>query len=179
VLFPALIHPATGAPATFDVTAPVNQEEATLDGWEIAVQKTFGDSGFGVIANATIVDGNVAFDNLSLDTQFVLLGLSDSANLIGFYENERFQARVAYNWRDDFFNGLAGASSGTPGPVNVQSVGQWDISASYDVSDNLTVFFEGINVTEETTRSFGRSTVQVIQAAQTGARFNIGARYAF
>ena len=178
-LFPSLIHPATGSAVTFDVTAPVNEENATIDGWEFAVQKTFGDSGFGIIANATLVSADVGFDNGSLDTQFALNGLSDSANLIGFYENEKIQARLAYNWRDDFYNGVAGASSGTPGPVNVESYGQWDISASYDVNDNLTVFFEGLNLTEETTRTYGRSTRQVIQAAQTGARYNLGIRYGF
>lgn len=177
-LFPNLIHPATGSAVTFDVTAPVNEKEATIDGFEVAVQKTF-ENGFGVIANATFVDADVAFDNLSLDSQFALNGLSDSANLIGFYENEKLQARLAYNWRDDFFNGVAGASSGTPGPVNVESYGQWDMSASYDVNENLTVFIEGLNLTEETTRSYGRSTRQVIQAAQTGARYNLGVRYSF
>lgn len=179
VLFPNLIHPATGAPVTFDVTAPVNEKSATIDGWELAIQKTFGDSGFGVIANATFVDANVGFDNLSLESQFALNGLSDSANLIGFFENDRIQARLAYNWRDDFYNGTAGASSGTPGPVNVEAYGQWDISVRYDLNDRTTVFFEGINLTEETTRTYGRDVRQVIQAAQTGARYNIGVRYEF
>ncbi|MFT5610051.1 MAG: TonB-dependent receptor [Polaribacter sp.] len=179
VLFPALIHPATGSAATFDVTAPVNQEEATIDGWEFAIQKYFGNSGFGIIANATIVDGDVAYDNTSLETQFVLNGLSDSANLIGFYENEKMQARIAYNYRDQFFNGLAGAAAGTPGPVNVDSYGQWDMSASYNVSDQLTVFIEGLNLTSEDTRAFGREERQITNASQTGVRFAIGARYAF
>jgi len=179
VLFPGLIHPATGSAVTFDVTVPVNQREATVDGWEVAVQKSFGDSGFGMIANATFVDANVEFDNLSLEAQFPLVGLSDSANLIGFYENETFQARIAYNWRDDFYAGGTGASSGTSGPNNVESFGQWDISASYDISDNLTVFIEGLNLTDETTRSYGRSTRQVIRAGQTGARYNFGVRYNF
>jgi TonB-dependent receptor len=179
VLFPGLIHPATGSAVTFDVTAPVNQEEATIDGWEVAVQKSFGDSGFGVIANATFVDADVAFDNLSLDTQFVVTGLSDSANLIGYFENEKFQARLAYNWRDDFYTGGTGATSGTPGPNNIESYGQWDMSASYNVNDNLTVFVEGLNLTEETTRSYGRSTRQVIRAGQSGARYNFGVRYNF
>lgn len=179
VLFPNLIHPATGSAVTFDVTAPVNQEEATIDGWEVAVQKSFGDSGFGVIANATFVEADVAFDNLSLDTQFVVTGLSDSANLIGYFENEKFQARLAYNWRDDFYAGGTGASSGTPGPNNIESYGQWDMSASYNVSDKLTLFVEGLNLTEETTRSFGRSTRQVIRAGQSGARYNFGVRYNF
>lgn len=179
VLFPDLIHPATGLPVTFDVNAPVNERDATIDGWEVAVQKTFGDTGFGIVANATFVDANVEFDNLSLDAQFALNGLSDSANLIGFYENDRWQARLAYNWRDDFFNGVAGASSGTPGPVNVEAFGQWDVSIRYDFNDRATLFVEGINLTDETTRTFGRDTRQVIQAAQTGARYNIGVRYDF
>ncbi|RBP48727.1 TonB-dependent receptor [Arenicella xantha] len=179
VLFANLIHPATGAPVTFDVTVPVNQEDASIDGWEFAVQKAFGDSGFGVIANATVVDSDVAYDNLSLESQFVLTGLSDSANLVGFYENDKFQVRLAYNWRDDFYNGIAGAAAGTPGPVNFESFGQWDLSARYHVSDNLTVFVEGLNITEETVRTYGRSELQVIQAYQTGARYNFGVRYAF
>ena len=179
VLFPNLIHPATGSAVTFDVTAPVNQEEASVDGFEFAIQKNFGDSGFGLIANATIVDADVSFDNLSLETQFVLTGLSDSANLVGFFENEKFQARLAYNWRDDFHTGITGASSGTPGPNNIESFGQWDMSASYNVNENLTVFVEGINLTEETTRSYSRSRTQVIRAGQTGARYNFGLRYNF
>jgi len=179
VLFPNLIHPATGAPVTFDVTVPENQEDATLDGFEFALQKTFGDSGFGVIANMTLVDGDVAFDNASLDTQFALSGLSDSANLIGFYDKDNLQVRVAYNWRDDFYAGIAGASSGTPGPINVESFGQIDLSASYAINDNLTVFVEGINVTDETRRLYGRDLRQVVRAIQGGARYNIGVRYNF
>ena len=179
VLFPDLIHPATGAPVTFDVTAPVNERDATIDGWEVAVQKTFGDTGFGVIANATIVDADVAFDNNSLDAQFALNGLSDSANLIGFFENDSLQVRVAYNWRDDFFNGIAGASSGTPGPVNVEAFGQWDLSARYSFNDNATIFVEGINVTEETFRAYGREESQTVNAGQTGARYNLGILYEF
>lgn len=179
VLFPDLIHPATGAPVTFDVTAPVNNEDSSIDGWEIAVQKSFGDSGFGVIANATIVNGDLEYVPTSLDTQFVLPGLSDSANLIGFYENDRFQARLMYNWRDDFFNGIAGSAAATPGPVNVSSFGQWDLNIRYAVSDNLTVFLEGLNITEETVRTYGRDELQVIQALQTGARYNLGVRYEF
>lgn len=178
VLFPNLIHPATMAPVTFDVTTPVNERDATIDGWELAVQKTF-DNGFGVIANATLVDADVAFDNASLETQFALTGLSDSANLIGFYENDFLQVRIAYNWRDDFYNGTAGASSGTPGPVNISDYGQWDISARYTINDQATVFVEGINVTEETFSSYGREERQAIQASQTGARYNLGLIYEF
>ena len=42
----------------------------------------------------------------SLEGQFVLNGLSDSANLIGIYEKEGLSVRLAYNWRDDFLAGV-------------------------------------------------------------------------
>ncbi len=179
VLFPNLIHPATNRPAEFDVEVPVNQEEASIDGFEVAVQKTFGDTGFGVVANATFVDGDISFDTASLDEQFALTGLSDSANFILFYENEKMQVRVAYNWRDDFLSGTTQPNVNNAGPTFVESYGQWDVRASYDVSDRLTVFLEGINVTEETRSTYGRSTSQLLNATQTGARYNIGARFSF
>jgi TonB-dependent receptor len=179
VLYPDLIHPATGQAVTFDVTAPVNEKDATIDGFEVALQKAIGDTGFGFIANATFMDSDASYDPLSLDEQFALVGEGDSANFIVYYENEKLQARVTYNWRDDFFNGEAGASSGTPGPVNFNSAEQIDFSVSYDVNDNLTLFVEGINVNEEIVRTYGRSVTEVKTAAQTGARYNIGARYTF
>lgn len=179
VLFPNLIHPATGVAAVFDVETPINQEEASVDGWELAFQKTFGESGFGIMANATFVDGDIAYDTSSLEAQFAITGLSDSANLIGFYENEKVQLRVAYNWRDDFLSGTTQPNVGNLGPTFVEAYGQWDLRASYNFSDNLTVFFEGINVTEETTSQYGRTTSQILSATQSGARYSVGARYAF
>ncbi len=179
VLFPDLIHPATGRAAEFDVEVPINQEEASIDGWEIAFQKAFGDSGFGIIANATFVDGDIAFDTASLEEQFALTGLSDSANLVGYYENEKLQVRLAYNWRDDFLDSTTQPNVGNAGPTFVESYGQWDARASYNFSDQLTFFVEGINVTDETTVKYGRSRSQLLNSSQTGARFNIGARFAF
>ena len=47
------------------------------------------------------------------------------------------------------------------------------------MNDQLTVFVEGINLTDETFRTYGRDVRQVIQAGQNGARYNIGIRYNF
>ncbi|WP_088330074.1 TonB-dependent receptor [Lacimicrobium sp. SS2-24] len=165
------------APAIFDITIPVNDKEAELDGWELAVQHLFGDSGYGVIANATIVDGDISYDNFSLEQQFALIGLSDSANVIGFYDKDGFQIRVAYNWRDKFLSATGQATGAHP--VYVEEYGQWDMNASYEVNENLTVFFEALNITDEYGRSHGRAEEQVLNVTQTGPRYNIGARYKF
>ena len=45
-------------------------------------------SGFGVATNYTIVDSpDLNYNNYQLGGQFALVGLSDSANLVVFYEN--------------------------------------------------------------------------------------------
>ena len=164
---------------TFQVTAPANQRDAKVDGIEINLQHNFGDSGFGMIANATFVNADVAYDNMQIDSQFVLNGLSDSANLVGFYDKDGLQLRLAYNWRDDYLAGVGQGAGTYTNPTNVEAFGQLDISASYEYSDNLSFFFAGINVLEETYNVYGRDKLQVLQAGQTGARYDLGVRYTF
>lgn len=161
----------------FNITSFVNEEDASFDGYEFAVQHTFGESGFGVLANYTISDSNTHFDNMLLEGQFALTGLSDTANLIGFYEKDGVQLRISYNWRDEF---LSGTGDGTgPNPTYVEAYDQIDLSASYDITENLTIFLEGLNVTNEYIRTHSRSSTLVNGVYTGGARYNIGARYTF
>jgi TonB-dependent receptor len=165
----------------FDLSQPVNQRTARVDGWEINLQHNFGDSGFGFIVNATMVDADVEYDKFnSLEGQFVLNGLSDSANFIGFYDGEDLQVRVAYNWRDEFIAGV-GQAEGPPrtNPQFVEEYGQWDMSVTYYANDNLTFYFNGLNLTNETRHVFSLTKLQVLQAVQTGPRYDIGFRYNF
>jgi len=174
------IYGVSGDPlVNFRITSPANQETAKVDGVEINLQHNFGETGFGMIANATFVDANVAYDNMKIDSQFVLNGLSDSANLVAFYDKDGIQARLAYNWRDAYLAGVGQGAGTYTNPTNVESYGQLDISASYDYNDNLTIFFAGLNVLEETFNVYGRDELQVLQAGQTGARYDIGVRYSF
>ncbi|MDB4261078.1 TonB-dependent receptor [Porticoccaceae bacterium] len=174
------IYGVDGDPlVTFQITSPANQEDASVDGIEINLQHNFGETGFGMIANATFVNADVAYDNMQIDSQFVLNGLSDSANLVAFYDKDGLQARLAYNWRDEFLAGVGQGAGTTSNPTNIEAYGQLDISASYDYSDNLTIFFAGLNVLEETYNVYGRDELQVLQAGQTGARYDIGVRYSF
>ena len=143
-------------PAFFDVDTRLNSDrKADIDGWEIALQHDFGESGFGFIVNATFVDGNAKFNNLSDAPQFALPGLSDTRNFIGYFDKHGIQVRLAYNWRDTYFTG------GTTQPGYVKVYEQWDLNASYEFNENLQVFVEGINITNETFRTFARSELQV------------------
>jgi len=163
--------------ANFRITAPANQRSATLDGWEFNLQHMFGESGYGMSANYTIVDSGLTYDNRVIGEQFALEGLSDSANLVGFYEKGPWQMRLAYNWRDKF---LAGRFDGAgPNPGYVEAYGQVDMNISYSYTENLVFSFEGINLTDETQRVHGRNERQVLYATQGGPRYMLGVRYKF
>ncbi|MEH6551507.1 MAG: TonB-dependent receptor [Pseudomonadales bacterium] len=165
-------------PAVFHLTIPTNIEKAVMKGWEIAVQHNFGESGFGVIANATLVEADVGYDNSNLAGQFVLSGLGDTANLIGFYDKYGVQVRIAYSWRDDYLEGV-GQANDTGGPTYVEAYAQVDMSASYAITDSFQVLVEGINITDSTRRLYGRTEMQTLFATQTGPRYNIGVRYTY
>ena len=163
----------------FNLTVPVNIEQATMKGWEFVIQHTFGDSGFGFIANATLVEADVGYDNFSLEQQFVLTGLSDSANLIAFYDKNDLSVRVAWNWRDDFLAGTGQANVGAGPPTHTADYQQLDLSVSYWFTDQIQAYFDVLNLTDETTHVYGRDKLQTLFAGQSGPRYNLGLRYKF
>ncbi|AKC86908.1 TonB-dependent receptor [Pseudoxanthomonas suwonensis] len=164
--------------AGFDITTPANQRSDHLDGFEINIQHVFGESGFGLAANYTKVDSGLTFDNTNLGTQYPMVGLSDSANVVAFYDKNKWQVRAAYNWRDEFLNGIGGGGT-PPNPNWTEAYGQLDAIISYEVMENLTLSLEGINLTDETQRIHARHENMVRFATQTGPRYMFGVRYRF
>ncbi|MEM5518123.1 TonB-dependent receptor [Henriciella sp. AS95] len=163
----------------FSVAQPINNQDAKINGLEIQGQHFFGDTGFGVAGSYTIVDGDVGFDNTSAEaSQFALVGLSDTANVTLIYENYGFSSRLAYNWRDEFLTN-ANDGSATFDPVYVEAYSQLDASVSYAVNDHFTLTFEAINLTEEDTRTFQRSTRAMQFYQENAARYYFGGRYKF
>jgi TonB-dependent receptor len=174
------VFPQAGDPEMeFRMSIPVNNEEAKIHGLELAVQHFFGETGFGVMANYTLVRGDVKFDNNSPpgETQFALVGLSDTANLVLMYEKFGVQARLAYNWRDEFLSRTNVGAYNNPGYVEAHS--QIDMNVSYDVTEQISVFFEGINLTEEDRREYARNEAMLWGLEDLGARYQVGARYTF
>ena len=163
---------------TFINSKPVNNRAANIYGFELAAQHFFGESGFGVMGNYTTVTGDIGFDNNADPsvTQFALVGLSDTANLILMYEKEGIQARIAYNWRDKF---LDTTSQYVNEPGYTEAYSQIDFSVSYDFSEDLTVSLEGINITEENARRHGRTSAMLWRLDELGARYAVGVRYKF
>ncbi len=161
-------------PATiFHITQPIASGSSSINGWELNLQHMFGNSGFGGIINYTKVNSNLTYNVASLGAQFPLPGLSDTANIVGFFENKQWEVRVAYNWRDQYYTGLDGQQS----PVFVEPYGQVDANVGFKLNDRLSFQVEAINLTDRNTRRHSRTRQAVEFATQTGARYMIGARY--
>ncbi len=174
----SILASATADPLqVWNISTPTNFRDDTINGLELSVQHWFGETGFGVQANYTMVDSDLKVDNTSQLEQFAMLGVSDTANLAVFYDKDGLQARVAYNWRDKYLTSLAQGGNNAPGYVAAYS--QIDFSVSYDVTDNVTLSVEGLNITGEDSRLYGRSERQMYSLEDLGARYQVGVRYTF
>ncbi len=154
----------------------VNSQGDTLKGVELNWQHMFAN-GFGFQTNYTYVKSGLTYNNLSVGNQFALVGLSDSANIVGIYEDTNWSVRAAYNWRDRFLSSTA--DNGKPNPSYVEPYGQLDLSIGYNFNKNLSLSLEAINVNDASQRVHGRSEMQVLQISTGGRRYMMGARYKF
>ncbi|MCG8369020.1 MAG: TonB-dependent receptor, partial [Proteobacteria bacterium] len=159
--------------AIFDVTRLVNGEERDVDGFELAIQHFFGDTGFGLQANYTVVDSDAEFDANEFGSQAILIGLSDSWNLVGFYENDLFSIRAAANWRDEFLF-ATNQLRATNEPVYFDEYLQIDLKASWNINDTLTANFEVLNLTGEDQLQTGRYANQFLYENDQDPRYSIG-----
>ncbi|PQA86588.1 TonB-dependent receptor [Marinicaulis flavus] len=168
----------------FEVDVPINNREGKIRGIEFAFQHFFGEDigipGLGVQANYTFVDGDVEADVTRVPDadEFALVGLSNTANATLIYENYGISARVAFNWRDDFAAQL-NTNGGNRNPLITEAFKQVDASVSYDLTENLQLTFEGINLLGEDIRQHARSETAYVFVQDLSPRFLFGARYRF
>ena len=155
------------------ITTPANEAGDSIKGLELNAQHMFGNSGFGVAGNFTWVRTGLKYDDTSLATQSALVGVSNSANLVGFYEDNSWSVRAAYNWRGEF---LAGKGEG---PVYTEPYGQVDMSIGYKLGKSLTIQADLLNLNDGYIRQHARAKEQLVSVTQTGRRYLVGLRYRF
>jgi TonB-dependent receptor len=169
---------ATDPILNFQTTTYSNQKSASLNGAEVNLQHMFGQSGFGVQANYTYVHSPLKYNDANVNDQFAILGLSNSANLVGIFENKDWTVRLAYNWRDQFLAATVDASN-RAAPIYTDAYGQVDVSVGYNFNKNLSFQAEVINLNDSTQRQHGRSMAATLNVTQAGPRYMLGARYKF
>jgi iron complex outermembrane recepter protein len=132
---------STGANSTYLVTSRI-QRDAKIKGIELAGELPIG-AGFGLLANATYVDGKDADDQPFLGTSKL------TYNLQGYYEDNQFSARLAWNWRSDYAIALLNNKPGiitSVGTHRYDDGGSLSASFSYRIMPNVSLHLDGNNL---------------------------------
>ena len=140
----------------WNVSEKYNANGGGIEGLELQLQDAF-DNGFGYSANYTYADADSPEENYP-----DLIGLfSDSSkhtvNLVGYYEQDNFSARLAYNWRSEY---MIRENPYFYDNREHQDYGTLDFSASYAVTDYMDLTFEAVNITEEDSLQLGTAPVE-------------------
>ncbi len=157
------------------IRGPANDINGTLKGVEVAYQQTYDFlpgllSGFGTQLSYTYVDGgdfpnpnisgigspSVNSDGAPINagpfvSQLPLAGISEhTVNATIFYEMGPLSARAAYNWRSEFV--VTVRDDLFPfSPIYQEAGGQLDASIFYNLTENIKLGVQGVNLLDEVT----------------------------
>ncbi len=151
----------------FDVNRRSNGPGGRNQGFELQASRTlFG--GFGVLANYT-------FSDAQIDGGGQVAGNSKHAvNLTGFFENDLLSARLSYNYRSAFFITIDRAA-----PLNQEATESLDASASVNLTENIALTADAINLTNEKIVQFSGTPDRPRAVYDNGRQFYVGARFRF
>ena len=163
---------------------PSNEDGAFIGGIEVAAQYAFTQlpspwDGLGVIFNHTWVDTDAEFINPSSGVAFDVPGLSrNTTNAVIFYEKYKVSARVAWNKRESF---LTSITSLRGNPQFTSDYWQLDAGFGYQVTDQIAVVFEAINITDENVDQYNivgpvSKLEQMYYISNSGRRMQAGVR---
>jgi outer membrane receptor protein involved in Fe transport len=162
--------------AVFEITRPMNLETGEVSGVEVTLQHLFEGTPYGMQFNYTAVSGgDVEVDTNVIGEQFILPGLGDSGNLSFFFEDDKHTARLALNYRGEVIAGFGNYQQ----PLFVEARAQVDASYQYRINEDMTLFLDMMNITDETTRLFARHSEMLFLSQDHGPVFKLGFRANF
>jgi len=150
----------------FTINQRVNGGGGKVKGVELAALQPLG-GGFGVQANYTYSDAEAD------DPELEIPGNSKhSGNLVAFYENSRFAARLAYSYRSKFFVTFDRSTR-----LNQAELKSLDASLAYNLFRNLSLTLDGVNLTEEEVTQFASDRFRPRAVYDNGRYFFAGIRW--
>jgi iron complex outermembrane receptor protein len=104
-----------------------------------------------------------------------LVGTSENTyNLSGYFENARFNARITYTYRSEFFSGLDRNTA-----FSQDDIGTLAASLGFIISDNFSVTLDGQNLNEPTLKYFALNEDQPRAFYKNGAQYYLNLRFKF
>jgi iron complex outermembrane receptor protein len=159
-----LLH--TPVYSTYAITSPQNSS-GTDKGIELSWEQPIWN-GFGIQTNYTYSDGEQSGGG-------PLIGDSKNLyNIVGYYEKYGFSARVAWTWRSAVLVGLDRSTAENEAPI-----GNLAASASYDITDNVSLTFDALNLNNAILKYYANNTSQPRAFYDNGRQFYLGFRVKF
>jgi len=184
-----------GTPLTgneeFLYNQPVNSDGGPVAGFEINYQQQFHFlpgwmRNFGLLLNYTFVDSLIDYRLTTREpVQTVendLVNLSRNAyNATLYYENETFSIRGSAAYRDRYLTAVPAANA--PSQQDAEGTNEtlnFDLSASWNITEQLSLSLEGLNLTDEQNDQFIDTRAnRVVVYSHTGRQLFFGGRYKF
>lgn len=164
----------------FLVSRLVNGDGARLSGIEVSYQQPFSFlppplDGLGMLANYTYADSEstVTFGGQTFTAP--IEGQSEvSYNVLVYYETEKFSARAAWHWRDDFLIIRRGNNENR----FQDDTGYLDLTFSYRFNERFKLSIDAANVTSEDSYRYDRTLDRNIAFANYGRVYSLRAQFA-
>ena len=137
-----------------------NADSGEILGLELNYQQQFVNlpspfNGFGIALNYTYADSEATVFDRAEKVPFFLQS-EHIGNAAVYYERSGFEARIAYTYYSSYLDSLG---DDITQDLYLDDRGQLDLKASYGIGDNLNVFAEVRNLTDEPLRFFsGRNS---------------------
>lgn len=168
---------------TVNVNLPIQGDGGSVKGLEVGAKIAFSDvlpdmgllSNLGVDSNYTYSPSHESRVGVDGDELPFVDNSKHQFNLVGWYQDNRLQARVAYNYRTAR---LAEVMSSNV-PVYQDSTAYVDVNVSYNIRDNVTLYFNGSNVTgeiEDYYFKFAKGKTQYDRQNEFEPRYTLGIR---
>lgn len=167
-----------------NVVTTVLGEGGEISGWEAGAKLAFSDftdgalENFGLDLNYTKAPSNSNDTGLNGEVLPFPDNSEEQYNIVGWYQDDKLQARLAYNYRSDRYTGPAGF-----GVAGFQDgIGYLDAQLSYSINDDVTAFINGSNITGEEEQyylDFGDGPKQFWKSNEFEARYTMGIRAKF
>ena len=155
-----------GFVADYVLSIPVNTS-GTVKGFELGYQQPIGGN-FGF-------DVNYTYANAKESNGSPLVGASKNTYNLGvYYENDRFNARVGYNYRSAFYSGLDRSTAFSQAAVD-------NVAASLGVkiTDNFSLTFDAHNLNNAKLKYYALNEDQPRSVYQSGRQYYLNARFKF
>ncbi len=165
-------------------SAPVQGKGGKVQGLELATRVAFADFTEGFISNFGL-DVNYTYSDSSQETKGVndeelpfINNSEDTYNLVGWFENENWSARLAYNFRSERLIAQGNSAIGQQA-LYQDDYGQLDMNVTWDVTDNVALYVNGSNILEEYQQTYLEYKEQKAFQNIYEARWALGARVNF